>query len=376
MKSEALRGEELLMLQNEKGNICVSIIIPTHRLSPDRQVDEQETATAFSHAKEILSFKYPEDKIQPIIQRMDEMLESLEYTHNHEGLAFFFSPNITLQKKLSFRVEKKIIVGDSFELRDILYELNYAIKYYTLLLSENEVRLYEGNWTTLTEIKSENHFPKYYNEEFTYNPPSRSSSLGGQAHVKDFEKDKSILEEIRIKDFFRAINKILGSFITAQAPIIITGPKKELQWYTSVSTHKQIIGKIEGNYTHSSLQQLALKAWTLVYKHLQDERTSLINEFKENFGTHRSVSGIQEVWQVVQEGNILKLLIEKDYHCPAFIGADNYHFYLRPPSTPHKIVTDAVDELIENALAKNGKIYFVDDDTLKEYGRIALITRY
>ncbi len=40
------------------------------------------------------------------------------------------------------------------------------------------------------------------------------------------------------------------------------------------------------------------------------------------------------------------------------------------------ILADAVDELIEIVLEKGGLVYFVDNDLLKEFGRVGLITRY
>ena len=55
---------------------------------------------------------------------------------------------------------------------------------------------------------------------------------------------------------------------------------------------------------------------------------------------------------------------------------DAYCLYLRPPQKPHKVLADAVDDVIEMVLEKNGQIFFVDNGMLKDYQRVALITRY
>ena len=39
MTYEKLAGEDLITLQKEKGNICISVIVPTHRLFPERKAD-------------------------------------------------------------------------------------------------------------------------------------------------------------------------------------------------------------------------------------------------------------------------------------------------------------------------------------------------
>ena len=69
-------------------------------------------------------------------------------------------------------------------------------------------------------------------------------------------------------------------------------------------------------------------------------------------------------------------MVEKDYCKPGFVGEDINRLYLHPPLKPHKTLADAVDEIIETVLEKKGKVYFTDNDLLKDYERIALITRY
>ena len=376
MISEKLVGEELLTMQKEKGNICVSIIVPTHRLSPERRIDTLEVKRAMDKAKELLRYKYTEKQVNPLIQSMDDMYKSIDFTHNPDGLGFYISQNIKSAVKFSFPVEEKVMVGDNFELRDLLYKLNYSIPYFVLMLTEKGVRLFEGRWDELNEIKDIN-FPKDYKEEFSYNPPSRSTSYAGQSHTKSFEKDKSELEAIRFKDFFRHTDKLLGDYLVDNTPLILLGPEKELAWFENISTHnKIIIDKIAGSYNHSNQRQLEDMAWPAMRSHLENERVQLIKEFNAKIGMNLGISGIQDIWSAAKEGKAFKLLVEKDYRCPGFVDRDEYHLYLRPPQKPHKILADAVDDLIEMVLEKNGHVYFVDNGMLKDYQRMVLITRY
>ena len=81
----------------------------------------------------------------------------------------------------------------------------------------------------------------------------------------------------------------------------------------------------------------------------------------------------QEV--AIQRG--LKLLLEKDYHVQGFLEKQySYQLYLQPPKEPHIILKDAISELIERMLDKNGKIIFVENGMLRKHQSIALITRY
>jgi hypothetical protein len=69
-------------------------------------------------------------------------------------------------------------------------------------------------------------------------------------------------------------------------------------------------------------------------------------------------------------------VVEKDYRIPGFLADNDYHLYLRPPQKTHKILPDAVDDIIETVLNKNGHVFFVDNGILENYHRIALIPRY
>lgn len=371
-----LRGEDLLALQNAKGNICISIIVPTHRTSPDRRVDKPEVEAAIGKAKQLLQFKNAERDIKPLLQSLDDQLKDIDFIHNTEGIGIYISSSVKLLVHFPFPVKEKIMVDDNFEIRDLLYKINYDRPYYVLMLTEKIVKLFGGSWNSLFEIKGD-HWPMIYRDEYAYSKPARSSSLAGHAHVKIFEKDKSELEAIRFKDFYRQVDKALNNYLRKDTALILLAPEKESSLFEKVSKHKKnIIHKIHGSYSYDNLKSISDIVWPAMFEHLQNERKQLINEFREMIGGHRGVSGIQNVWEAAKEGKALKLLVEKDYRCPGFVTADDHTLHLRSLKAPHKILPDAVDELIETVLQKNGKVYFTDNDWLKDYDHIALITRY
>ena len=73
MANEKLPGEDLIQLRKERGNICISVIVPTHRISPERRVDRLEIERALDKAKQLLRYKYAERQIEPLLLSMDEL---------------------------------------------------------------------------------------------------------------------------------------------------------------------------------------------------------------------------------------------------------------------------------------------------------------
>ena len=131
-------------LRNEKGNICVSVIVPTHRTSPDRRTDQLNTKKAIEKAERLMNTKYPADIVSSFTNRLHELFLQIDFAHNEDGLGLFVSSNIQLQVSFPFPVKEKIVVGDSFEIRDVLYKENFSDPYYVLLLTEQGARLFYG----------------------------------------------------------------------------------------------------------------------------------------------------------------------------------------------------------------------------------------
>jgi len=376
IKNKAIASVNISALRNEKGNICITIIVPTHRFSAERKSDKSEINRAVENAKQLLNDKYPAAETKALQRRMDELFNSLNWTHGRVGLGLYISPAIHLAVPFSFPVQEKVMVSDHFELRELLYAENYADPYFVLLLTEHGGQLYNGTGDTLFEVKDK-HFPSRHRDDYEYAKPVRSSSYAGHAHVKTFEKDKTELETTRSRDFLRKIDKSLHTLLVDDTPLVVLGVRKELALFNEISKHRRnIIGSIPGNYSHNNEKELADIAWPVVRSHWENKRQDLVKEFEERIGEKRGVSGLQDVWAAAHEGKALQLLVEKDYRRPAYLGENEFHLYLHAPQTPHRVLADAVDELIETVLDKNGQVYFVENDILKDHQRIALITRY
>ncbi|HVU97101.1 MAG TPA: hypothetical protein VHE34_17850 [Puia sp.] len=378
--SRNLPAEELAAsMQREKGNICISIIVPTHKLSPERRVDHLVLDKAVRAAKKYLSLNFREEEIKPLQQSVDELYQRIDFNHNAMGIGLFVSANIKELVQFFFPVKEKVIIGRSFEVRDLLYQAYYSHPYYTLLLTEKEARLFEGRLNHLLEIKDDN-FPRKYVDDYIYTRPTRGSSFVGNSFVKEYEKDKSQLEEIRYQHFCGLVEDGLKHYLTNKnsVPLIIAGAKKDLSYFRMATRQtKNIIGEVEGNYSYVTTTALGDLVWEVLRPHLDKVKQQLIGEFDEKIGERRGISGIHEIWKAAKEGKGLTLLVEKDLSLPGFLPKENeYDLWLHPPKKAHQVLADAVDDLMEIVLEKSGKVILLENNSLKDHQGMALITRY
>ncbi|HET9433402.1 MAG TPA: hypothetical protein VFO37_06570, partial [Chitinophagaceae bacterium] len=82
-------SSEIKDMVKEKGSTCVSIIVPTHRLGQDRQVDVKEVQRAILVAKESVS-----NEEEKILSGIDDLFAQIDLTRDKDGIGIFVSPHI------------------------------------------------------------------------------------------------------------------------------------------------------------------------------------------------------------------------------------------------------------------------------------------
>ena len=90
----------------------------------------------------------------------------------------------------------------------------------------------------------------------------------------------------------------------------------------------------------------------------------------------KTVSTVGEVWRLAHQGRGRLLLVEEDFHFPARVDESGQHITQADDATAPDVIDDAVDEIIETVLAKQGEVVFVENGSLQEHQRIVLILRY
>jgi hypothetical protein len=360
----------------EKGNPCLSIVIPTNRYSQGRMQNSQLIEKAVQRAKKLLANgAWPKDNIRQLETKLNVILERIDEIRLLEGLAIFISPHISKIYLLPFAVKDKVMLSKHFEIRDILYFSQFLKLYYLLAISKKRVRLFKGSGQDLQEIKN-NDFPKQYQEEYEYDRPSIGSS--SSTSLKGFERDKSMVQETRMESFFKQADETLIKYLKEDMPLFVAGVNEEIINYEHISHHtKQIAGKIPGNYDIDAVHPLAEEAWNQIKAHVKASHAELLFRLQEGFGKQLAVDGIRNVWKAAKEGKGLTLLIEKDYQVTVYHDPlKDSQISLTPPVEKHNIIVDAADDVIEIVKEKGGNIVIVENGDLKSFDHIAMILRY
>jgi predicted enzyme related to lactoylglutathione lyase len=89
----------------------------------------------------------------------------------------------------------------------------------------------------------------------------------------------------------------------------------------------------------------------------------------------RAVRGLEAVAGCVRKGSGGILLVEEDYHVRGGLERTGRFPAVTSLVDVRDALDDAVDAVIEKALAAGGRVLFTPNDSLAEWGRIALLSR-
>lgn len=295
------------------------------------------------------------------------MIEQADFAHPEKGVGIFVAPGFSRLVYFPFVVKERMVLDNTFDVRDVLMSLGHIKVYHALLLSKGNTRLFSGEVERVKEIVNSD-FPATYTEEYQL----QHASPGGTT-----VKEESQVDQARMDGFLRKIDHLLGKH-AAEGPIVLFGVDEHLNAFKRVSSQAaRVVGEVPGNADYLSADEVGKRAW-LVMEILRSEKQQEIPQLIDDARSgRRFVSGIQEVWDAVLEGRGHKLFLEYDFSLKAYKDMKTHALVIEGEGDDNlQEIPDAVEQLISEALAKGTEVLPVENNYLLEYGHVALITRY
>lgn len=369
-------SEELKTLSNEKGNACVSIILPLNDQSSSSRADKLHLSKAVKEVSEQLLANTTIESGR-VIDKLRKLQDEIMLRPNDQGIGIYVSEDMSFYTTFPFRVNEKIIVEKNFHLKELLLKEHYSVPYTLVYVDEKEIRLYNGKANNVNEVKNET-FPMFFEEALNLQSPLISSFFARNAYIKSLDKNKSEQLEANHKDFFRKATELLAFYFENAEILILCGTRKYLSEFLYHTGYKEKIhGIFFGNYSRFTEADLAEMVWPSVKNQLDKTIAAEINNYNEKAAEDMTEEGICHVWDAVLSDRAETLLVERNLEITGFVELQNPgKLYLHPPTNAHTVLPDAVDTIIKMCLDKDVKIVFVEDGMLNRNMRIALITKF
>lgn len=345
---------------------AVSIIMPFEpKMSAKTEITQLLKFASDKVERELVE-NYPQDICTLIMQKLNALIKHLNFTTHKKSIAIFVSPVFEKVLYLDITVEEKIIIDESFEIRDLVYCKKQSHKYLVLLLSGKEAKMFIGNSTEFMRIISDTPetVDAYVNEV-----PERV------ANFSDVQSRREIVMNKFLQHIDNSLDVILNAY---HLPLFILGADRIAGHFKAITKHNAaVIEYIHGNYEEASEDKLKKLLEPYIADWNKVHQKNLLNKLEDAASKHKLAKGMKEVWKEAMQLKGKLLLVEKNYMFAAEHGMDELQIYKAvKPYNNFSYIKDAVDDVIEKVLENGGDVEFVDEDLLKDYEHIALLQYY
>ena len=348
---------------------AITITIPISLNYPEIGNDEEKLISMLNDVGYRMRKLFGNGRADMIMKQIGNLKSHIPALQSAKSLLIYLSPEFSKMIPLPYLVSEKIIVDDSFEIRDLVYSCQKIQNYFLLMISKNQIKTMIGNNNSAYLGIKIPGMPNGIDDVVSQH------SLPGKGYTdKKAYKEKNTLKYIHITD------KIIEEHVINQTdyPIIVMGEKKIVADFRIESKHKErIIGYIEGNFEHSSIEDIKTQVEIVLNKHQAEKEKKYLQMLEEANNSQHCELGLQNVWRAAAEGKGRILFVEKDYRPNAMVTIDDFSIVpVQDVFGDTEDIQDAVDEIIESILKFHGEIIFMENGQLSDYDSIALITRY
>ncbi|MFI0349883.1 hypothetical protein [Actinomadura sp. 9N407] len=355
-------------LRKPRAYPAVSVLMPTGRRAPENRQDPIRLRNLLAEVRHRLK---DDAEVAPgtadeVIRGLERAASELDPRRAADGLVLFAAPDgenhaFTIDQP----VDERVIVDTGFATRDLVAAFTRTPRYWLLVLSDQQARLWDGVSHELTEV-TRGGFPMAP-EEFEEEGEGRRSRRGQHAD----ERHQRLMRDVLAR---------LGTVLARdRRPVIVAGVVRHQSYFDDMAgPGVTVAGRIDGSYEDASAGTLAQLAQPVLRAYEDLQEVAVLAELEAARGFQRYAAGLPEVARLVEEGRGEHLVVERGYYQPGVkSGGDTIPVEGRVGCLKgHGVVDDLVDNVIEDALEYGGEITFVSDGFLVDHDRIALVTRY
>jgi Bacterial archaeo-eukaryotic release factor family 3 len=345
---------------------AVSIIMPFQPVFSSRAELEYRLVQVIREVQKELLKNYIREKASPVLDKLRRIIRDLDYNTNKKSVAIFASPLLEKVFYLDLPMAERIVIDDSFEIRDLLYSRKQNLHYLLFILSAEKAKLYLGDISGFTRIESgiAESVDAYLNDL-----PEK---------VGNFSDPKK-RKEIMLDKFLRHMDESLVIILKSHSlPVFILAPKRVAGHFGQITQHEETIVKyIHGNFIDSTDKEINTAIQPYLADWLKTRQSELLDRLNAAADEKKLSFGIRDVWSAASKKDGRLLVVEKGFVFPARQGSRSDLIYQGNSHVDKAFyIKDVVDEVMEKVVQNGGDIEFVDNGALKDYHHIALVRYY
>jgi hypothetical protein len=315
--------------------------------SPEPRSLHPDDVTVLIHLADLvdrrLEHDVPDEQRREIITTIMEIIATCANEPPTTALAICVSPQHRAVVRLGNEVRSRVIIDDTFATRDMVADLNRTAAFRVVTVSEGKARLLLGDRTRLVEERGRT-WPLHRDDDQSLAQWSRAVSHAVQSAWREFP-----------------------------LPTVVAGSDRSMRELLKLNALEPI-GTVSGNHDRTGWADLHRLTWPLVLEWLRGDAERARRSLDAARNANRYAGGLDEVWELAQDGRVELLVVEEDYVVAARISDGRLE--RAKDSWAPDVVDDAVDELIEIVNKAGGEAVIVPAGDLSHLDRVGAVLRY
>jgi hypothetical protein len=383
--ADLLRLEHVRELAGHEGGLCVSVFLPSHRVTPDSGQDPIRLRNLLDEAEQrLLAGGLRAPVAREIVQPGRDLLGSgWFWSHQSDGLAVFLARGWSRVFRLPQPFPPLVVVAGRFHVKPLLALLAAGQRFYVLALSQHQVRLLEGTPHGVREVELAE-APRSLREALEYDELEKELGLhiagrGGpgaravfHGHGIGGEVDKALLER-----FLRRVDDGLRQVLpTGTAPLVLAGVGYEQAMFRQLTRYPHVLAEgIGGNPEQLAPADLHQRAWAIVEPVFIRARQQAVRRYQRAAGRGQGAAcDVTQVVRAAARGQVDTL----------FVAIGEQRWGTADPRTgqvtihdqPQPGDEDLLDRAAVHALLTSGTVYVVPIEQVPGPGPAAALLRY
>ena len=365
---------------------CLSIYMPTHRMHPENLQDIILFKNLVRQLKESLLQKYSAGEVQKHLEPFETLADDNNiWNHTFDGLAVFSATGLFKVVGVHKSFEELALVADSFHTKPLRQYLQSLDHFHVLGLTLRDIRLFEGNRHSLTEVDLTADTPKTITEALGDELTDKHTTVasyggsGGESspmhHGHGGRKDETEKDAER---FFRVVaNTIYEQYSKPSGwPLILAALTEHQSLFQKVSKNPLLLTNgIAINPSSVSADKLAKMAWEIMEPEYNLKLESLVARFEQARANGKGSDDYKEVAVAAVEGRVDTLIVEADRIIPVRItnlvtGNTQKKDMIDPK------VDDLLDDMGELVMKMGGEVMVLPTGKMPSETGLAAIFRY
>ncbi|MGE0686195.1 MAG: hypothetical protein AB7P33_05605 [Dehalococcoidia bacterium] len=383
---ERLTLEEVMSLASSQGGRRVSLYMPAERAGPETRQNPIRWKNLIKEAEGqlVALTDRPEDA-----RRMLDEARALEddndfWQHQDAGLAAFIDEAGMRTVRLPLSVGNQAVVADEFHVKPLLPLFFENGPFYLLKLSQNAVRLYQGQRFALNELDVPD-LPRSIDDALwadqmsgqqQFHTVNTGVSGRGDAIFHGNGDDAQSRHKEDLKRFFDMVDHAVTRFLTpSRAPLVVASVEYLQPIYREANSYGNLLDDgVSGSPEALSEDELGRRAWQIVEAYYDEEQRQVAERFGNQIGTGLASADLEQIVMAASEGRIDTLWVSREDDVWGEVADDGAVRAVHEEKQPGD--RDLIDLAATRTLVASGRVFAVEPHRVPSGTAMAAILRY